>query len=52
MLGPLCRLLGEKRVILASGSPRRKQILENIVCYLAGSLGTVIMGVINAGLSF
>lgn len=32
MLGSLCRLLGERKIILASGSPRRKQILENIVC--------------------
>ena len=31
MLGPIYQLLKGRRVILASGSPRRKQILENIV---------------------
>ena len=31
MLVPICRLLAGRRVILASGSIRRKQILENVV---------------------
>ena len=31
MLAPISQLLGSRRLILASGSPRRKQILQNIV---------------------
>ena len=31
MLGPICKQLGGSKVILASGSPRRRQILENVV---------------------
>lgn len=30
MLAPISQLLGSRRLILASGSPRRKQILQNI----------------------
>lgn len=31
MLGPICKQLAGSKVILASGSPRRRQILENVV---------------------
>lgn len=39
MLGPICELLAGRRVILASGSPRRRQILENIVRYNVLNIG-------------
>lgn len=39
MLGPICELLAGRRVILASGSPRRRQILENIVSYHILNIG-------------
>ncbi len=32
MLQPIEHVLSRQRVVLASGSPRRKQILENVVC--------------------
>jgi len=31
MLQPYVHILASKRIVLASASPRRKQILENIV---------------------
>jgi len=33
MLEPYVHILATKRIVLASMSPRRKQILENIVCF-------------------
>jgi hypothetical protein len=32
MLGPLKALLGGRTVVLASASPRRRQLLQDIVC--------------------
>ena len=36
MLQPVLSKLNSKRIILASGSPRRKGLLEQIVCVKSG----------------
>lgn len=43
MLQPFMHMLLEKRIVLASTSPRRKQILENIVIIMFHSLVIVFV---------
>lgn len=52
MLQPIIKQLNSKRIVLASSSPRRKELLQNIVCFYYNYSILYIEYILHTFLSF